>query len=297
MGLVRFALVDVFADRPLSGNPLAVVPEADDLDEETMRGIAREFNQSETTFLLAPTSSQAQARLRSFTPTGVEVFGTGHNSLGAWWWLASSGRLEYTGPRSSFSQEIGDRLLPVEVVLQGDRPKQIGLGQSPPEFQREVVDLGELAAALGLVPDSLGPEPAQVITTGAPHLLVPARTRAAVETAAPDSPRLAAALRAVGGEGCYLYCLDPIDARSTAHARFFNPTVGIWEDPATGSAAGPLACLLVRRGQASEHAPIIVEQGYAVGRPSRVQVIVDGDRVTLFGTCVTVAEGQLILSS
>ncbi len=297
MKVVRFVFVDVFADRPLEGNPLAVVPEADHLDEETMRGIAREFNQSETTFLLAPSSSQAQARLRSFTPAGAEVFGAGHNSLGAWWWLAGSGRLQFTGRRSVFSQEIGDRVLPVEVVLHGQRPKEIGLKQSSPEFQREVFEFGELAAALGLAPGHLGPESAQVVTTGAAHLLVPVRTRAAVERAAPDAPRLAAALRAVGGEGCYLYCLDPIEADSTAHARFFNPTVGIWEDPATGTAAGPLACQLVMRGQASEQAPIIIEQGHAVGRPSRVQVIVDGDQVTIFGACVIAAEGQLILGS
>jgi trans-2,3-dihydro-3-hydroxyanthranilate isomerase len=290
-----FAVVDVFAARPLAGNPLAVVPDADDLDEETMRGIAREFNQSETTFVLAPSSSQAQARLRSFTPTGAEVFGAGHNSLGAWWWLASTGRLEVTGPRSMFGQEIGDVVLQVEVVFDGSQLKEIGLRQSSGEFKREASELAELAVALGLAPEHLGPESAQVVSTGAPHLLVPTRTRTAVESAAPDAPRLAAALRAVGGEGCYLYCLDPIEDGSTAHARFFNPTVGIWEDPATGSAAGPLACQLVRRGQASEKAPIIIEQGHAVGRPSRVQVIVDGDNVTLFGACVVAAEGQLIL--
>src|SRR5689334_16869068 len=83
---VRFHLVDVFADEPLAGNPLAVVPDADALDEAVMRRIAREFNQTETTFLLAPSLPDADWRLRCFTPGGVEVFGAGHNALGAWWW-------------------------------------------------------------------------------------------------------------------------------------------------------------------------------------------------------------------
>jgi trans-2,3-dihydro-3-hydroxyanthranilate isomerase len=80
-----YYFVDVFADEPLTGNPLSVVAEADGLDDQTMRRIAREFNQSETTFLLSPTRPEAHARLRSFTPSGAEVFGAGHNALGAWW--------------------------------------------------------------------------------------------------------------------------------------------------------------------------------------------------------------------
>src|SRR6202044_2882658 len=92
MARATFYFVDVFADRPLTGNPLSLVPDADDLPEPQMRAIAREFNQSETTFVLRPTVSSgpgptATWRLRSFTPIGAEVFGAGHNALGAWIWL------------------------------------------------------------------------------------------------------------------------------------------------------------------------------------------------------------------
>ena len=90
---LRFYLVDVFAQEPLCGNPLSLVVDAQDLGKETMQRIAREFNQSETTFLLPPTKPQADWRLRSFTPMGTEVFGAGHNALGAWWWLAEAGQL------------------------------------------------------------------------------------------------------------------------------------------------------------------------------------------------------------
>src|SRR5438874_8296064 len=122
---VHFYMVDVFAQEPLSGNPLSLVVDAQDLSQETMRRIAREFNQSETTFLLPPTRPEADWRLRSFTPMGVEVGGAGHNALGAWWWLAEAGRLLLSGPRTVFQQEIGELVLSVEVLAEkGKEGKQ-----------------------------------------------------------------------------------------------------------------------------------------------------------------------------
>ena len=110
---LRFYSVDVLAHEPLSGNPLSLVVDAQDLSQETMQRVAREFNQSETTFLLPPIRPGAVWRLRSFTPTGAEIWGAGHNALGAWWWLAEAGRLRLSGPRTVFQQEIGERVLPV----------------------------------------------------------------------------------------------------------------------------------------------------------------------------------------
>jgi trans-2,3-dihydro-3-hydroxyanthranilate isomerase len=115
---VRFYLVDVFAHEPMNGNPLSLVVDVQGLSLETMQRFAREFNQSETTFLLPPTRPQTDWRLRSFTPMGVEVSGAGHNALGAWWWLAEAGRLALSGPRTVFQQEIGERVLSVEVLAE-----------------------------------------------------------------------------------------------------------------------------------------------------------------------------------
>jgi trans-2,3-dihydro-3-hydroxyanthranilate isomerase len=296
---VPFVLVDVFADTPLTGNPLAVVADAERLEEPVMRAAAREFNQSETTFVLPATRPGATWRLRSFTPAGAEVVGAGHNALGAWWWLASAGRIELDAEGGAvLAQEIGDRVLPVEVTGRNGRPDAIVMEQAPPELGRTVTDRDELAGALGLDPgrpDLLDDVPAQVVSTGAAHLLVPARDRAVVGCARPDVPRLAAALAQVGGQGCYLYCLDPVDPAAVAHARFFNPTVGIWEDPATGSAAGPLVSRLVAQGVVRDGATVFVEQGHAMGRPSRIRVQVSGQRVRIGGASVVVAEGTLTI--
>ena len=292
---VRFAFVDVFASSPLTGNPVAVVPDADSLDLATLRAIAREFNQSETTFLLRPTTAEADWRLRSFTPIGAEVFGAGHNALGAWLWLVSAGRVP--ADRSHFVQQIGDDLLPVMVHRTPGRPDVIAMDQSLPAFGSTVDDPAELAASLRLPVLDLVPDlRAQVVSTGAGHLLVPLRNRTAVDTATPDTARLATLLRQVHGEGCYLYSLDPVDtSHAVAYARFFNPTMGIPEDPATGTAAGPLVARLVAEGIVPNGTTAVIEQGYALGRPSRIHVTVSGELVRVSGSGLIVADGSLHL--
>lgn len=112
--MIAFAWVDVFATTPLTGNPLPVGPDADGLDEALMVAIAKEFNQSETTFIFRPTLPGACVRLRSFTPTGAEVTGAGHNRLGAWWWLAQRGQI--TASDNGLAQQLGTEVLPVRLI-------------------------------------------------------------------------------------------------------------------------------------------------------------------------------------
>jgi PhzF family phenazine biosynthesis protein len=289
---VRFVWVDVFASSPLTGNPLPLVPEADGLATAQMAAVARELNQSETTFLVTPTDPSADVRLRSFTPGGVEVLGAGHNAMGAWIWLASTDALDPA--RSAFAQQIGDDVLPVTVTRPADGPARVTMRQSAPRFLARADDPAALAAALGLGPDDLAGD-AQVVSTGAEHLMVEVGTRAAVDAASADVARLLPVLAAAGAEGCYLFSAEPGQDGAHAYARFFNPTVGIVEDPATGTAAGPLAALLVRDGRAPADGVVQVLQGVACGRPSTLHVEVDGTRVSLSGSGVVVAEGTLFL--
>lgn len=290
---LRFALVDVFADAPLTGNPAALVADAGDLTDDQLRALAREFNQSETAFLLRPAAPGATLRIRAFTAAGSEVGGAGHFALAAWLWLDAGGGLP--DDESRFVMELDGDRLPVEVTRTPERPTVVTIDQSPAEFGAVVRGQFEIIRALGVRPGDLTGEPVQVVSTGVGHLLVPATRRAAVDRARPDTRFLQATLESAGGEGCYLYSRDPHDAAggSVAYARFFNPTVGIEEDPATGTAAGPLVARLVAEGTVPSGTPVIIEQGYAMGRPSRLRVSASAERVRLSGSGVVAAEGTV----
>jgi trans-2,3-dihydro-3-hydroxyanthranilate isomerase len=292
-----FHIVDVFAVEPLTGNPLAIVEGGTDLTLDLLQRIAREFNQSETTFLLPPARPEADWRLRSFTPAGAEVFGAGHNALGAWWWLAQAGKLALSGSDTVFHQEIGASVLPVTISQAGGRLTSVVMEQEAPVAGRQLRDLDKLAASLGLTAADLAVDraPCQVVSTGAAHLMAPIRDREAVDRIQPDAKALFALLDSVGGEGCYVFSLDPRQTDAVAYARFFNPTVGIWEDPATGTAAGPLAAHLVANGLAKLGQMMKVEQGTAMGRTSLIQVEVFANAVKVSGSGVVVASGQLTL--
>lgn len=261
-------IVDVFADHPLGGNPLAVVEDADDLSELQMRRLAGEFNQAETTFILK--SSRADRKLRSFTASGAEVFGAGHNALGAWIWLAGQGKLGPLNTPQIFHQEIGDDVLPITLVRVEGRYMGKML-QAPLKLLPPLDDVAALAAALGLKIDDvlLTPRP-RPADTGTAHLLVRLRDAEAVDQAKPAAEALLDVLREAGAEGCYVYAQDHGDL-GKAYARFFNPTVGLWEDAATGTAAGPLAAYLGQQGLLANHT-LAVEQGTRMGRKSILNV-------------------------
>ena len=258
-------LIDVFAEAPLNGNPLAVVEGGDALSDDQMRRIAGEFNQAETTFLLH--SVRADWRLRSFTASGAEVFGAGHNALGAWLWLAELGKLGPLAEPRTFHQEIGDEVLSL-VLERVDGRIHGRMRQALPRRLAPLDDVGPLAAALGLRTEDVLAAPAP--RTVGWHLLARVRDRAAVDRAAPATEPLLAVLRAAAAEGCYVYAHDTA-APETAYARFFNPTVGLWEDAATGTAAGPLAAYLGSETVLRDDA-LAIEQGVKMGRRSILHV-------------------------
>lgn len=270
--------------------------EAEHVPVTLMRKIAREFNQSETTFILTPESSQADWLLRSFTATGTEVFGAGHNALGAWWWLGEQGRLGGVDGRHTFRQQIGERVLPVEVSSGIDgKPMLVTMTQATPVLGQTCDDLPMLASSLGLRTVELATSflPAQVVSTGAPHLLVPLASCEAVDRVHPSSEELRSMLESVGGQGCYVFSMDTRNPEARVYSRFFNPTAGIPEDPGTGSAAGPLAFQLTRNGVVQDNQDFLIEQGTAMGRTSLISVRVTESTVTVSGAATTVATGRL----
>jgi PhzF family phenazine biosynthesis protein len=284
-------LIDVFADGPLSGNPLAVVEGADALPDDTLRRIAGELNQAETTFLM--NSTRADWKLRSFTASGVEVSGAGHNALGAWLWLGEHGRLGALDTPKTFHQELGADVLPITLEVRAGRVHG-RMRQAPLQLSPPIRELAPLAAALGLATDDMVAQPApRVASTGAGHLMARVRDPQTVDRARPVADTLLAVLRSASAEGCYVYAFDGA-APDTAYARFFNPTIGLWEDAATGTAAGPLCAYLGSEGLLAPSNTLVIEQGVRMGRRSLLHVRLTPEP-ELSGAGVVVLRGWLDL--
>ena len=257
---IPFRLVDVFTDRPLSGNQLCVVPGPILLPAKDMQAIAQEMGFSETTFVTE--ASGDRYAMRIFTPGGELPF-AGHPSLGTAFVLVSEGRVS-----SPATQVVAAGEVPMSVDLEARTAR---MRQFPPRFKDTVDRIEDLAAAVGLSVEDLHPDlPAQVAWTGIDVLVVPARDTDAVSRAAPSPPKLTALVGSVGTDGLYVAALEG----GGVHARFFTSGAVLYEDAATGSAAGPCAAYFVER-QVLPAGRVTIRQGIEMGRPSTLLVDVE----------------------
>jgi trans-2,3-dihydro-3-hydroxyanthranilate isomerase len=277
----------VFTSTPLAGNGLAVIHDADGLDDATMLGIARETAQSETTFVQRATVDGADYRNRIFT-MDEEIRFAGHPSLGTAVAVARASGVS----EARFLQQTGAGVQPVEVELHGDVARASML-QEPAQFGA-TVETAPVLGALGLGPADAHPElPVQPVSTGMRHLMVPVRDHVALERARPHVARVEAIEAQTDTMVLYVFVPDGDGDDAPVRARGFVAERGqVLEDPATGSAAGPLCAYL--HEHAGRSATTIV-QGVELGRPSRLETAVDGDRVRVSGDCVIVLEGSLRL--
>jgi trans-2,3-dihydro-3-hydroxyanthranilate isomerase len=265
-----FATLDVFCDRPFAGNPLAVVEDADGLDDASMLAVAREFGFSETVFLQAATLAGCAVSARIFTPGGELPF-AGHPTIGTAVWLASTGRVgRVDDAGAAVLQELAGRV-PVGVRWLGpNRVSATFMAPVVPTSTSVELDAADVAALVGLGSEDLESEP-RMMTAGNPFLAVPLRSTDALGRAAYDR---SAWLDAGGGRPelgkVYLFVLDGDEVR----ARQFAPAQGIPEDPATGSAAAALAAL-VAVGRPDGTHRWTIRQGIEMGRPSRIELEVD----------------------
>jgi trans-2,3-dihydro-3-hydroxyanthranilate isomerase len=280
---VGFRLVDAFTETPFQGNRLCVVPETPDgFSTEQMKMLALETNFSETTFVIE--SRPDGYRMRIFTPD-VELPFAGHPTIGTAYTLASEGR---TSPETVQTTALGD--IPVEVDLGSDF---VWMTQRRPMFGPEFHDRLVVAEAAGLEPDDLHPDlPMQVISTGLGPLIVPIRDEGTLRRAERYGPSCRRASIASGGECLYLFA---VRGDGDVIARMFDASLGVGEDPATGSAAGPLGVYLASRGLAGMPGDAVVAQGEMVGRPSFLHLDIrpDGDswNVRVGGGVRIVGEG------
>ncbi len=307
MKQARFVRVDVFATKPFGGNPLAVFPDARNLTSREMQLLAMEMNLSETTFVVPPTKgSGADFRVRIFVPD-MEIPYAGHPTLGTFYVLAKEKRIKLREPVTTVKMEVKAGVMPVEIHSKKGRITKVVTVQNRPEFGDEVKDVGLLAQALSLDEGDLDLEraPPQWVSTGLPWIIVPVRDRDAVERASGNAAAFASLKKVLPGNIADLYvtCLDPIEKGSTTHSRGLSlVSKNVVEDPATGSASGCLGAYLVRRRLVpiSECIRITNEQGYEIGRPSRIAVEVRtaGDEieaVRVGGTVVHVMDGHAYL--
>lgn len=301
---LKFYQADVFSSQPFGGNPVAVFPEADGLTDDELQQIAREMNLSETVFVLPPSDPAAVVRLRIFTPT-QEIPFAGHPVLGTFFILASIGKISVTDPVTHLVQECNIGLFAVELHSENGRVTRVVMSQPKPEFLgpvTETEDLYTVAGSLGLSKFVIveAKWPIEVVSTGLPVLIVPVRTLTAVRSIRPDASAITDVCRRFGANGILVFTTVTVEPFATVHTRMFAPSIGILEDPATGSASGALGAYLVQNGvvEVMPSTEVIVEQGYEIDRPSRILVQIESDddiiqSVKVGGHCVMVVEGEL----
>jgi trans-2,3-dihydro-3-hydroxyanthranilate isomerase len=310
----RFVTADVFTSRAFGGNPLAVFPRAEGLPPETMQAIAREFNFSETTFVLPPERSGSTRRVRIFTPRAELPF-AGHPTIGTAHVLVATG-LVGGAPRTErdagasghgtvdlvFDEGVGP--IPVQVTLEEGQPRFAEMTVAKlPESGPAPPDDAALAAMLSLSPDDLlgAPFQPQAFSCGLPFLYVPLRSRQALSRSRLDTSLWRGTLRESWARDVFVLAWDGPPGGPVLHARMFAPGSGIEEDPATGSAAAALSGYLAAR-DASTALTLqwTINQGADMGRPSLLRVLADRSdgritKVRVGGSSVVMTEGELLL--
>jgi len=285
-----YVVIDVFTDQPFSGNPLAVVLDAEDLSTQQMQLIASEFNLSETAFPIQPTDAErsegADYRLRIFTPD-VELPFAGHPSVGSAWWLAQIGRIE----PGIVHQRCGAGLLPIEV---DERSAKLTGGEASVS---DPIAPGPALAAVGLNDSDLVDRDVQIASAGLGYAIVFV-TPESIARCQPNSSVLRESFSYPSpATGVYVVAWD--SAARHARARMFAGDIGTPEDPATGSAALALGALLVARGECDEGVTTFtIDQGVDMGRPSRLEITCDvvsgsAESLQVSGSAVLIAEGRI----
>lgn len=299
MKKLHYYLADVFTNQVFGGNQLAVFPGGHLVPEHLMQRIARELNLSETTFVLPPLNPANDIKLRIFTP-GRELPMAGHPTLGTAHVLLANQLLRPAGNSLVFEEGVGDIGVSFEQGPEG--PELITMEQPLPDFGLSLPDVPILADLLSLDPEDIATaSPAQVVSCGVPFFFVPLKSLEAVGRARLQASVLEQ-LKHPEVESIFVFSTQTMTSAGTVHGRMFAPAFGIPEDPATGSAAGPLGCYLVKYGLVASGAEtqIVCEQGFEMGRPSILHITIGQEQgrissVKVGGQSVLVGEGYFYL--
>jgi len=288
----RFHTLDVFTTTRFQGNPLAVFTDGDSLSNDQMQAIAREMNLAETVFVQKPTDERALARLRIFT-TREELKLAGHPVVGTWFLLAELGVVPAQEGGVHVMQETGAGVLPVEIRFKDGRPQRVTMTQTAAAFRPIKFKKTALAKSLGLTPKDFDPHlDPECVSTGIFNLMVPLRNRAALGKIVMNMFELR---KLVGKNATMAYCFASV-GNGKVSSRAMLPWE-IYEDPATGSAAGSLGAYLVKHGKLAAGHTLGILQGEEMGRPSHIEVEVtqSGKKLVprVSGAAVKVFEGTI----
>jgi len=312
---ISFVTCDVFTDRPFTGNPLLVVPDARGLTTARMQAIAREINYSESTFVLPAKDASHEYLQRTFVPV-KEIPYAGHPTVGTAVVMAALGKLASVASGAPdgvvpITIEVGFGPLRLELLKVDGRVSRVRMEQGKPVWREPVAGddvKGQIAAAIGVRFDALHLSlPPQAVGTGNTFLMVPLTSVAAVSSAVADTRMLNHIEKQLGVLGLFFFAFDSAfdesPGRPRIRARMFAPGAGVPEDPATGSAAGPLGVYLalhgaVPGGVAQGRGRFVFDQGVEMGRPSELDVTVlfENDRpsgVRVEGGAVLMMRGEL----
>ncbi len=278
---------DVFTSRPLVGNQLAVFPDGRGLTTQQMQAIAREMNFAETTFILPAEGPDTDIRMRIFTPA-VEMPMAGHPTVGSTFALAHIGVIPRGQRQFVFGLNVGPTR--VDLEWEGNDLQFVWMTQARPSFGPHIADSASVAEAVGLLEADLAPGlPIQEVSCGVPYVLIPLRDRERVDRAVPGVSAPVAVL------------LFARETQTMTYSRMFAPRLGVVEDPATGSAAGPLGCYLVEHRLVSgdDALQIVNIQGVKMARDSRIHIAItvspgDITDVRVGGAAVLVARGEFL---
>ena len=294
----RYHLLDVFTTQAFGGNPLAVFPDGNCMSSELMQSLANELNLSETVFVLSPADPTHDFKLRIFTPL-KEIPMAGHPTVGTGYLLAHLGMVTVDNEPTLVNLEENVGLIPITIYP--ETPMRVVMQQLLPIFDPPIDDYESIARLVNLTTDDLVSSlPIQVVSTGVRFLYVPVQNLEAIRRTQINMDvydALDPILDDVGG--VYLFTLETVNAQSTVHSRMYAPKYGIAEDPATGSASGPLGCYLVTYGL-SDGTAIINEQGFEMGRESiiGIDITTDADEITgvqISGNSVYLGSGSFQL--
>lgn len=293
MKKVQVYQVDAFTNQAFGGNAAGVVPNADGLSEMEMQKIARELNQSETAFVLKTDREDADVKIRYFTPSS-EIDFCGHATIGLSWILATEYGWKDSAKEIRLETNVG--VVPVKWTLLEDNLESVIMTQVAPRVKAINVDVSFISRLIGVAYEDIDNRyPIKLAYTGNWHLLVPIKTKQAVDAALPLLDELGAFNREHQASTTHLFTFDS-DTDAKLYTRDFAPAVGIAEDPVTGSANGALAGYLALE-KIVEIEKYKIDQGHSVGRPGSLEITVQYNEsspiISVGGKAVPVLSGIL----